>query len=69
MKKPSERAPKKLYWVDLETIGKLNFRQKGGGKFTMLEYAQARQEYLASQGIKSTVYEGEVVWKEVLTPS
>jgi hypothetical protein len=60
------RAPKKLYWVELETVGKLNFRQKGGGKFTDLAAAEDRQRQLRRQEIKSTIYETqELQWTPV----
>jgi hypothetical protein len=59
---PSKRAPQKIYWVDLVTIGKLRFRQSGGGKFTRLEAAEDRQGYLESQGIESVIFEGIIHW-------
>jgi hypothetical protein len=61
------KAPKKLYWLELETIGKLKYREKGGGKFTSLAAAQARQDGLLKyNGIKSTIYEtGELDWRPV----
>lgn len=59
------RAPRKLYWVELNTVGKLSFRQKGGGKFTDLAAARDRQERLLRDGIESTVYESRLVWRPV----
>ncbi len=44
------RAPKRIYWLEVLTdensVG-LGYRQKGGGKFTDLKAAKARQEQLA----------------------
>lgn len=58
------RAPKRLYWVELDTIGKLGFRQKGGGKFTNLSAAEDRKRQLLCDGIKSTIYETqELDWR------
>lgn len=60
------RAPKKLYWVELDTVGKLGFRQKGGGKFTSLSAAEDRQAQLEYSGIDSTIYETQpLVWTPV----
>lgn len=53
------RAPKKLYWVELDTIGKLKYRQKGGGKYTSLRAAEEQQFVLLHGGIKSTIYESQ----------
>lgn len=63
---PSGRAPKELLWLDLDAIGGLKYRQKGGGKFTDKEAALARQRYLADQGIPSTLYtSGAITWTPV----
>lgn len=51
------RAPKRLYWVEVETIGKLKYRQKGGGKYSDRRAAEEQQFVLAHNGIKSTIYE------------
>ena len=60
------RAPKKLYWVELDAVGKLKFRQKGGGKFTSYPAAVDRQAALALGGIASTIYETqELQWNPV----
>lgn len=60
------RAPTKLYWLELETVGKLRYRQSGGGKFSILKSARDRQRYLAGQGIRSTLYECVPVWTPVV---
>ena len=60
-----KRAPKRLYWVELTTIGELKFRQKGGGKFTSLEAAENRQWHLQRQGIESEIYETVCDWRKV----
>jgi hypothetical protein len=63
---PSARAPKRLYWLDIKTIGKLKYRQKGGGKFTKVLAAQAQQNWLAGQGIESVLYESKPIeWVEL----
>lgn len=62
----SSRAPKRLFWLDLDTTGKLKYRQKGGGKFTSLPAARDRQEELTAQGISSTLYtSGPIDWSPV----
>lgn len=66
MSGPSARAPKTLYWLDVTTIGKLTYRQKGGGKFTDRPSAERRRRVLAQQGIDTVLYESEPIqWKEV----
>ena len=66
MAEPSARAPKTLYWVDISTIGKLKYRESGGGKFTNKPAAEARRDYLLGRGIEATLYESEPIqWKEV----
>lgn len=60
----SGRAPRRLYWVDLVTVGKLKYREKGGGKYTQREAAEDQIRYLASQGIEAILYEGQIEWIE-----
>lgn len=68
-KAPSSRAPKELFWLDLDKTGDLKYRQKGGGKFTDPEAALARQRYLAGQGIPSTLYtSGQIAWVPAILP-
>lgn len=65
----SSRAPKKLFWLDLNTTGKLKYRQKGGGKFTSLPAALARQDELIEQGVESTLYSsGPLTWTPLHVP-
>lgn len=62
---PSSRAPKELFWLDLDPDQDvvLKYRQKGGGKFTSRAAALARQHYLAGQGISSTLFtSGRIAW-------
>jgi hypothetical protein len=63
---PSGRAPRRLYWLEVITIGKLAYNKRGGGKYTSLAAAQKQQAYLAGQRIDSVLYETEpITWKEV----
>lgn len=60
---PSGRAPRELLWLDLDKVGGLKYGQKGGGKFTDRTAAEKRQQYLAEQGIPSTLYtSGFITW-------
>lgn len=60
---PSGRAPRELLWLDLDKVGELKHRQKGGGKFTDRTAAEKRQQDLAGQGIPSTLYtSGFITW-------
>ncbi|MFI2563030.1 hypothetical protein [Paenarthrobacter sp. NPDC018779] len=58
----SHRAPKTIYWVDLVTVGKLKYRQKGGGKYTRREDAETQIRHLAAQGIDAVLFEGAITW-------
>lgn len=62
---PSHRAPMKIYWVDLITIGHLRYRQNGGGKFTRKAEALGRITELSRHGIKAELFEGDITWKKV----
>lgn len=63
------RAPKILYWVELEPTqyGKvLPYRVKGGGKFTQLDAAYERQKDLARAGFESVLYQTKPIeWERV----
>lgn len=62
----SGRKPKVLYWLEVTTIGKLKYRQRGGGKFSSRSAMLARQGYLRRDGIESVAYESEpIIWKEL----
>lgn len=66
MTQPSKRAPKKLYWLDVVTTGKLRYREKGGGKYTNLKAALAQRDYLSFRGVKSVLFESKPIeWVEV----
>jgi len=60
------RAPKKLYWVEVITRGKLRYGKKGGGKYTSREAAEDQQATLDYVGIESELYETQdLVWTKV----
>lgn len=62
---PSHRAPQRIYWVDLITIGMLSYREKGGGKYTHKAEAESQIRNLSRRGIKAELFEGEITWKKV----
>lgn len=64
-KQPPGRAPARIYWVELMTIGKLKHRQKGGGKYTSWLAAEHQQFALANQGIESELFYADLAWKKV----
>lgn len=62
----SGRAPKKLYWLDVVTTGKLKYREKGGGKYTEKYHAREQQRRLSYRGIESVLFETKPLeWVEV----
>jgi hypothetical protein len=65
----SGRKPKRLYWLEVTTIGKLKYRQRGGGKFSSRTAMLARQTYLRRDGIESVAYESKPIeWVELEKP-
>lgn len=62
------RPPEILYWVEVLDIGKLKYREKGGGKFTQKAAADARRVSLAKKGVTTRLLESEPIrWKGVGT--
>lgn len=62
------RAPKRLYWLELEpNQPRLPYGAKGGGKFTDLRAAEMRKGWLAARhGIESTIFQTqELEWEAV----
>jgi len=60
------RAPKKIYWVEITGGPGLGYAERGGGKFTVLKYAQDRVYDLEHKGKTAEIYETqELVWTRV----
>lgn len=57
--------PKKLYFLQLLTKGKLGYGQRGGGKFTSKPAMIARKDSLAGRGIDTEMYEADITWKRI----
>jgi hypothetical protein len=58
--------PKKLYFLQLLTKGKLGYGQRGGGKFTSKAAMVERKDRLSKyQGIDSEMYEADITWKKI----
>lgn len=60
------RAPKKIYWVEITGGPGLRYAERGGGKFTSLQFAKERVESLNRQGKTAEIYQSQdIEWSLV----
>lgn len=66
----NNQLPKQLYYVKIKPGGKrsLGYSEKGGGKYTVKQFALDQRDKLRSRGINCDVYTTqEIEWRLVMT--